>query len=131
MVRLLRALLDWLSPPTRRSALVRAAHLGAMPPVGHPEHQTALAILCRTAESFLRSGGTLSLEDFGALSPDERAAFEVASSRVTADRSAALGLATQGVLGAACVLAEVDGGDARLRVLLEQAAENASPGGRR
>lgn len=128
----LRVILAWLERLTRPRAgtLMRASRLDQMPPSGHPEYAAALHVMRKTAEAFLRSGGVLTLEDFCELTADERAAFEVAGATVAAEGAAAMGLAGQGALGAACVLAETDDGDARIRVLLEQAIANAKPGGR-
>ena len=115
------------APGVARPSLIAAAHLTGMPPTGHPEEDAAYAALVRTAEAFLRAGGAVSLADLAGLLPEERVALAVAAERLAADRAAALGLAAQGPLGAAEVLAAVDGGAARRRVLLERAAAGGGP----
>lgn len=79
------------------------------------------AVLSESAEAFLRAGGVLSFSDWEAFSQETRAAFVDANERVWAERAFMIGVASQGVDGAATIIEKVDGGDTRIRLALDRA----------
>lgn len=86
----------------------------------------ARAVLVEHARMFLAAGGSLSLDDWGALYGAERAAFVAAGRELAVRQAVRIGEAAQGDLAALRVLAEIDGGqahdDARLAIAVRQLA---------
>lgn len=79
------------------------------------------------AEQFYRAGGQLSLPDWAALPPEDRAAALLASRKVETERLMKLAAILRGnPLEEAEVLADVDGGDAFHHQLLVSAVAKAA-----
>lgn len=83
--------------------------------------------LMRAAESFLRGGGTLTLDDWADLSDDERDAFVLAGDNLYLDRAARIGIACGGPAETAAeFLRATDGGVALRQMLLKQLVDHAA-----
>lgn len=78
-----------------------------------------LPLLVGFAEQFLLAGGVITLEDLAGLSKLELTALAAAGRRLRAEDATQKGIAAAGVLGAAEVLSEIDGGATRDQVLAE------------
>ena len=84
--------------------------------------QDALDTIRRHAAEFVAAGGVLSWREWRDLSPASRSAFLDARTAYDAQRAVDIGTASQGPQGAAEVLARVDGGALKVRLLLERMA---------
>lgn len=104
-----------LRPGAYRRAIGRAVS-------GSEEAATELTF---AAEAFLRAGGSVSLAEWARLLPVERAALTAAGVALAAEAASAAGLASQGPLQAAAVLAPADDGQARNGILLADAVARA------
>jgi len=82
--------------------------------------EEARDVILQNAESFLRSGGTLILDDWYGFSPDTKSAFVTAGNRITRERAVLSGLASQSDNYAAQIMAANDGGD----MLVQQAIQS-------
>jgi hypothetical protein len=76
-------------------------------------------VLVDFAEQFLLAGGALTLADLRGLDVKELAALAAAGRRLRTAAAVQTGLAAMGPMGAAEVLAEIDGGTARDQVVAE------------
>ncbi len=90
------------------------------------QEQQLQPLLVETALTFLRCGGRLSLLDFALLSGPSRAAFAAAGDMFRAATAAQIGAAASGPEGAANVLAEVDGGQAKADLAVSRVADKAA-----
>jgi hypothetical protein len=84
-----------------------------------------VARLVQEAEGFLRAGGEVSWEFWVGLSVDTRAAFICAGDRIRREQAVAIGLASSSTKTAAAMLEELDGGDAQIRMALNEALNHA------
>lgn len=73
--------------------------------------EEAREVILKNAEAFLRSGGSLSLDDWYGLSSESRAAFVTSGNRLLRERAVLYGLAGQSEHSAAQIMAANDGGD--------------------
>jgi len=82
----------------------------------------AIDALRGCVSGFLRSGGVLTGREFASLTSVERAACAVAGDELRAQIAAAIGIASQGRMEAASILAPADGGRAKAQMILERLA---------
>ena len=84
-----------------------------------------VARLVQETEGFIRAGGRVSWEMWISLSVDSRAAFICAGDRIRREQAVAIGLASSSTKTAAAMLEELDGGDAQIRMALNEALNHA------
>ena len=80
--------------------------------------ENARALLSDKADAFVRAGGFVSLDEWAGLSAPSKAALIGAQERLSAERAAQVGLASQGRLDAAEVLSASDDGEAKMSMIL-------------
>lgn len=82
----------------------------------------ALDALRRCIDGFLRAGGRIGPEEFARLTAVERVMLAHVGDALRAEIAAATGIASQGRMEAASVLAPSDGGHAKAQMILESLA---------
>lgn len=83
-------------------------------------------VIADMADAFLRAGGALSVADWDAMSSDAKAAFISAGNLIRREQAALTGLAATNKAYALEMLADVDGGEAKIEALVNDAADRAA-----
>ena len=80
---------------------------------GDPEllGENSVALLAEEASLFLRAGGAITLAEFGACTPIEKATLAAVGDQLASRQAVLVARAARSAHGEAQVLAEIDGGD--------------------